>query len=70
MTITYVVQAKCAIGWMDSRTCTSIDDAKVKETELKAKDDAWMPAHHGENALPRETRIVPVAESNCAHRYN
>lgn len=68
--ITHIVQAKCSEGWMDSRKATSFEDAKRQETELLADDDAWMPCHHGANAVPRLTMVVDVSASRCAHLYN
>lgn len=69
--ITHVVQAYCTgMGWVDSKTATSLVDAIEKETRLRQDDGAWMPCHQGPNGIERKTRIVPVHDSNCADRYN
>jgi len=68
--ITHVVQAQSCEYWADVRTATSLEQAQRLEIELLADDNAWMPCHHGKNAIPRLTRIVGVEASNCANRYN
>lgn len=62
---THIVQAAMSgLGWVDCRKAESLADAQGQETELRADASAWMPGD-----TDRQTRIVPVAESNCRERY-
>ena len=64
--INYVVQAHAlGLGFVDCRTAETLEEAKTQEAALLADDNAWM-----RDTKERRTRIVPVAESRCADRYN
>lgn len=63
---THVVQAySMGMGWCDMKTAGSEAEAKELEQVLLKKDSAWMSGDY-----ERQTRVVPVEQSNCKDKYN